>query len=71
VVHANSANDQILAELFERIGIFFARLETYTEVAQTMAMTNIITQILVEVLKIFAIATELRRTSLSEFQIVV
>ena len=36
-----------------------------------MEMTNLITQILVEVLKIFAIATELRRVSLSEFRIFV
>jgi archaellum component FlaC len=57
-------------ELFERIGWFFARLETYTEVAPTTAMTNIITEIMVEVLNIFGIATkELRRGSASEFYI--
>jgi hypothetical protein len=60
----------ILVELFERIGWFFAHLETYTEVAPTTAMTNIITEIMVEVLKIFSIATkELKRGSASEFQI--
>ena len=58
----------ILAELFERIGYFFARLETYTNVTPTPAMTDIITQILVEVLKIFGIATkELKRGSASGF----
>ena len=62
----------VIAELFDRIGCFFARLETYTEVAPTTAMTDIITQIMVEVLKIFGIATkEMRRGSASEFRIVV
>ncbi|KAH9034407.1 hypothetical protein EDB83DRAFT_2525242 [Lactarius deliciosus] len=57
-----------LAELFERIGFFFKRLETYTEVAPTAAMTDIITEIMVEVLTIFGIATkELRRGSTEKF----
>jgi hypothetical protein len=60
----------VLAELFERIGYFFTRLETYTNVAPTPAMTDIITDIMVEVLRIFRIATkELRRGSASEFRI--
>jgi hypothetical protein len=63
-----AASKDILAELFERIGFFFKRLETYTEVTPTVAMTDIITEIMVEVLKIFGIATkELRRGSASEF----
>ena len=65
-----AASKDILAELFERIGFFFKRLETYTEVTPTVAMTDIITEIMVEVLKIFGIATkELRRGSTSEFPI--
>jgi hypothetical protein len=68
VAQGVAASKDVLAELFDRIGWFFARLETYTEVTPTMAMTNIITEILVEVLKIFGIATkELRRGSASEF----
>jgi hypothetical protein len=64
------ASKDVLAELFERIGYFFARLDTYTNVPPTTAMMDIITQILVEVLKIFGIATkELRRGSASEFPI--
>jgi hypothetical protein len=60
----------VLGELFDRIGWFFARLETYTEVAPTTAMTSIITDIMAEVLKIFGIATkELRRGSASELPI--
>ncbi|KAI9438083.1 hypothetical protein H4582DRAFT_2098859 [Lactarius indigo] len=59
-----AANKDTPAELFERIGFFFNRLETYTEVTPTAAMTNIITKIMVEVLTIFGIATkELRRGS--------
>ena len=52
------------------MGYFFKRLETYTELTPTAAMTDIITEIMVEVLIIFGIATkELRRGSASEFQI--
>ncbi|KAH9032106.1 hypothetical protein EDB84DRAFT_1438706 [Lactarius hengduanensis] len=59
-----AASKDALAELFERIGFFFKRLETYTEVAPTAAMTDIIIEIMVEVLTIFGIATkELRRGS--------
>ena len=65
-----AASNDALAELFERMGFFFKRLETYTEVTPTAAMTDIITEIMVEVLTIFGIATEeLRRGSASEFPI--
>ncbi|KAI0301686.1 hypothetical protein B0F90DRAFT_288393 [Multifurca ochricompacta] len=47
-----------LASLFERIEHFFKRLETYTEVPPTSAMTDIIIKIMVEVLDILAIATK-------------
>ena len=60
----------VLAELFERIGYFFTRLENYTRVTPTPAMSEIITEIMVEILRIFGIATkELRRGSTSEFRI--
>ncbi|KAN0136186.1 hypothetical protein V8E53_006046 [Lactarius tabidus] len=63
-----AASKDVLAELFDRIGCFFARLETYTNVAPTSAMTDIITQIMVEVLSIFGIATkEIRRGSAKKF----
>ncbi|KAH8984815.1 hypothetical protein EDB92DRAFT_1818883 [Lactarius akahatsu] len=63
-----AASKDALAELFERIGFFFKRLETYTEVTPTAAMTDIITEIMVEVLTIFGIATkELRRGSAKRF----
>ncbi|KAH9060271.1 hypothetical protein EDB87DRAFT_623618 [Lactarius vividus] len=63
-----AASKDTLAELFERIGFFFNRLETYTEVTPTAVMSNIITKIMVEVLTIFGIATkELRRGSAKRF----
>ena len=64
------ASKDVLAELFERIGYVFTRLETYTELTPTAAMTEIIAAILAEVLTIFGIATkEMRRGSGSEFPI--
>ena len=48
----------VLIELFEHIENFFKRLETYTSVPPTEAMTNIIVKIMTEVLNIFAIATK-------------
>ncbi|KAN0139438.1 hypothetical protein V8E53_002939 [Lactarius tabidus] len=63
-----AASKDVLAELFDRIGWFFARLETYTEISPTTAMTNIITEIMAEVLRIFGIATkELKRGSAKKF----
>ena len=52
------ANVEALSDLFERIESFFKRLESYTEVPPTNAMTDIIVKIMVEVLNIFAIATK-------------
>ena len=67
-----AASKDILAELFERVGFFFKRLETYMEVTSTTAMTDIITEIMVEVLTIFGIATkELTRAPASEFRLAV
>ena len=52
------ATVEALSDLFERIESFFKRLESYTEVPPTNAMTDIIVKIMVEVLNIFAIATK-------------
>ncbi|KAI9453270.1 hypothetical protein BJY52DRAFT_1083587, partial [Lactarius psammicola] len=52
------ASQEALGELFERIENFFKRLECYTEVPPTDAMTGIIVKIMVEVLNIFAVATK-------------
>ena len=56
-----------LAELFERIGNFFRRLETYTDIPPTVEMTHITVNIMTEVLSILAIATrEFERGKASE-----
>ena len=51
------AGQDALIDLFERIENFFKRLESYTSVSPTDAMTEIIVKIMIEVLNIFAIAT--------------
>jgi len=48
----------VLIDLFGRIETFFRRLESYTEVRPTAAMTDIIVKIMVEILSILAIATK-------------
>ena len=52
------ASQDTLVDIFERIEMFFQRLEMYTEVPPTTEMMNIITQIMVEVLSILGIATK-------------
>ena len=52
---------------FERVEMFFRRLEVYTKVPPTTEMMDIIVQILVEVLSILAIAMkEIKQGRLSE-----
>ena len=63
-----AASEEVLADLFDRIENFFKRLESYTEVPPTTAMTDIIVKIMVEVLNIFAIATkEIKQGRASEY----
>ncbi|KAI0297633.1 hypothetical protein BC826DRAFT_1103332 [Russula brevipes] len=52
------ASQDVLVDLFERIENFFRRLESYTAVAPTAAMTDIIVKIMVEVLSILGIITK-------------
>ena len=47
-----------LLNIFERIEMFFRRLETYTEMPLTTEMMDIIVQIVVEVISILGIATK-------------
>ena len=57
----------MLIDMFSRIERFFRRLESYTEVPPTTAMTGIIVEIMVEVLAILAIVTkEIRQRRSSE-----
>ena len=52
------ASQDILVDIFERVEMFFRRLEIYTEVPPTTEMMDIIIQIMVEVLSILGIATK-------------
>ena len=66
------ASQDALVDLFERIENFFKRLESYTTVPPTDAMTDIIVKIMIEVLNVFAIATkEMRQGRASEFLLVI
>ena len=61
------ASQDTLVDIFERIEMFFRRLEIYTEVPPTTEMTDIVIQIMVEVLSILGIATkEVKQSRLSE-----
>jgi hypothetical protein len=48
----------VLIDIFVRIESFFKRLESYTEVRPTAAMTDVIVKIIIEILSILAIATK-------------
>ena len=62
-----SASQDKLIELFNQIERFFVRLEIYTGLTPTAVMTNIIVEIMVEILTILAIATkEVKSGRLSE-----
>ncbi|KAI9434814.1 hypothetical protein H4582DRAFT_2130890, partial [Lactarius indigo] len=52
------ASQDILIDIFERIENFFRRLEIYTKVLPTPAMTDMMVNIMVEVLDIFGTATK-------------
>jgi len=52
------SSQDALIDIFERIENFFKRLESYSAVPLTNAMTDIIVKIVIEVLNIFAIATK-------------
>ncbi|KAH9979208.1 hypothetical protein BJV77DRAFT_1154339, partial [Russula vinacea] len=52
------ASQDVLIDIFVRIECFFKRLESYTEVRPTAAMSDVIVKIIIEVLSILAIATK-------------
>jgi hypothetical protein len=63
---SNTSQERII-DVFNRIEHFFRRLEIYTVLTPTAAMTDMIVEIMVEVLTIFAIVTkEMERGPLSE-----
>ena len=52
-----NASQEMLIDLFERIGRFFKRLESYTEWTASERMTDIMVEVTVEVLSVLAILT--------------
>ena len=63
-----AASQDLLIDLFGRIEAFFGRLEVYTGIPLTLAMTNKMVEITVEVLDILATATkEMKQSRTSEF----
>jgi hypothetical protein len=58
----------VLIDIFVRIEGFFKRLESYTAVPPTAAMTDVIVKIMMEILSILAIATkEIKQGRSSEY----
>ena len=58
VVKDVSASYDALVDLFESIESFLSRLEVYTKISLTEAMTDIVIKIMVEVLSTLALATK-------------
>ena len=64
---ARASQDTII-DIFERIEMFFRRLETYIQVPPTTEMMDMIIQIMVEVISILGIATkEIKQGRLSKY----
>ncbi|KAN0135033.1 Ankyrin repeat-containing domain protein [Lactarius tabidus] len=62
------ASQDLLIDVFERIENFFRRLEVYTTVPPTPAMTNMMVNIMVEVLDILGTATkEMKQSRAKKF----
>jgi hypothetical protein len=62
------ASQDILIDVFERVEMFFRRLEIYTELPSTMEMIDTIIQVMAEVLSILGIATkEIRQGRMSKY----
>ncbi|KAI9443865.1 hypothetical protein H4582DRAFT_2125881 [Lactarius indigo] len=62
------ASQDVLIDIFERIEYFFRRLEIYTKVPPTPAMTDMMVKIMVEVLDILGTATkEMKQSRAKKF----
>ena len=65
--HVRASQDTLM-DIFERIEMFFRRLEVYTNVPPTTEMMDTIILIMVEVLSILGVATkEIRRGRMSKY----
>jgi hypothetical protein len=61
------ASKDTLIDIFERMEMFFRRVEVYTEAQPTSGMMDIIIRIIVEVLSILGIATkDIKQSRLSQ-----
>ena len=62
------ASQDTLADVFERVEMFFRRLDVYTGVPPTNEMMDLIVQIMAEVLSILGIATkEIKQGRMSKY----
>ena len=52
------ASKDTLTDIFERIEMFFRRLEIYTELPLTMEMMDTMIQIMTEILSVLGVATK-------------
>ena len=79
--HCNTSNSQAakdarasqdtLIDIFERIEMFFRRLEIYTEVPPTSEMMDIVVRIMAEVLSILGVAMkEIKEGRMSEYSLI-
>jgi hypothetical protein len=67
VKDVNASYDALL-HLFESIGNFVQRLEIYTKIPRSTAMTEIVVKIIVELLSTLGLATkQIEQGTLSEF----
>jgi hypothetical protein len=65
------ASQDNLIDIFERIEMFFRRLEIYTEVPPTSEMMDIIVRIMAEVLSIVGIAMkEIKQGRISKYSVI-
>ena len=63
-----SSSYDALVDLFECIGNFLKRLRIYTDIPLTPSMMDIIVQIIVELLSVFALATkQIKQGRFSEY----
>jgi hypothetical protein len=64
------SSQETLVDIFERIEMFFRRVEVYTEVQPTTEMMDIIVQVMAEVLSILGIATkEIKQGRMSKYSV--
>ena len=64
------ASHDTLVDVFERIEMFFRRLQVYAEARPTTEMMDILVQIIVEMLSILGIATkEIKQGRISKYSL--